>query len=87
MEKKILNYIKSYINKNHYPPTIRELCDFTGLTSTSTIHRYLKRLQKEKKLENSLNKNVPRGWILSGVSHPLNVWKNIRCWRIKCQKI
>lgn len=39
---KIYNLIKDAYNEKHYPPSIREMCSEVGLSSTSSVHRYLK---------------------------------------------
>lgn len=46
-QRLILNIIEEYVIKNHMSPTVREICDITNLKSTSTIHGYLKRLEKQ----------------------------------------
>ena len=46
----ILRFINDYYQKNHYSPSLREICQGTGLRSTSTVHRYLCELSKEGKL-------------------------------------
>ena len=45
-QKNIYNYIVSYIKENSYPPSVREIGQAAGLSSTSTVHGYLKRLEK-----------------------------------------
>jgi repressor LexA len=45
-QKKILEIIQKYINKNKISPTTRELAELSGLKSTSTIHDYLEQLKK-----------------------------------------
>lgn len=45
-QKKIYNIIKHFNATNGYSPTIRELCEISGLSSTSTIHNHLKKLCK-----------------------------------------
>lgn len=42
---KILNFIKSQIQKQGYPPSVREICKGVNLKSTSTVHRHLERLE------------------------------------------
>ncbi|MDP2891785.1 MAG: transcriptional repressor LexA [Bacillota bacterium] len=42
----IMNFIKKYHAGKGYPPTIREICAAVGLSSTSTVHGHLKRLEK-----------------------------------------
>lgn len=41
---KVYKAIKTYQEKHGYSPTIRELCDLTGLRSTSTIHQHIQNL-------------------------------------------
>lgn len=43
----ILNYIKKGLEDNGYPPSVRELCNYTGLKSTSSIHYQLKNLEQK----------------------------------------
>lgn len=44
-QKQILDFIKSITEERGYPPSIREIGDAVGLSSTSTVHGYLKRLE------------------------------------------
>jgi len=44
-QKQILDFIKSTKEKRGYPPSIREIGDAVGLSSTSTVHGYLKRME------------------------------------------
>lgn len=37
----ILGFIKEYKDENNYPPTVREIGDEVGLSSSSTVHRHL----------------------------------------------
>lgn len=43
--KKILDYINE-ASSNGVPPTVREICNATGLKSTSTVHAHLKVLEE-----------------------------------------
>ena len=43
-EERTYKAIIRFIDENGYPPTCRELCEETGLKSTSCIHKYLIRL-------------------------------------------
>lgn len=45
-QEKILSYIKKVVKAKGYPPSVREICEATGLRSTSTVHAHLKRLEK-----------------------------------------
>ncbi|NVY97008.1 transcriptional repressor LexA [Lactobacillus sp. DCY120] len=42
----ILQFIYDYNQRSGYPPTVREICDHVQLSSTSTVHGHLTRLQK-----------------------------------------
>lgn len=46
-QKRILDFIKSTTKERGYPPSIREIGDAVGLSSTSTVHGYLKRLEEK----------------------------------------
>lgn len=46
-EKKILNYLREYIQQKGFPPSIREIGDAVALKSPSTVHLYLKRLEEK----------------------------------------
>jgi len=50
-------FIASYINKNKYPPSIREICSSVKLDSTSSVVYHLKKLEKMGKITRSDNKN------------------------------
>lgn len=45
-QTKVLEYVKAQIKKNGYAPSVREICQALGFKSTSTVHGYLARLQK-----------------------------------------
>lgn len=45
-QKEILKYIYSQVNEKGYPPTVREIGTATNLSSTSTVHGHLSRLEK-----------------------------------------
>lgn len=40
-------FIISYIQENGYPPTVREIADGTGVTSTSTVCNRLMKLEND----------------------------------------
>lgn len=44
-EKAILKFIEKEIDKNGYPPSVREIGKAVGLKSTATVHSYLERLE------------------------------------------
>lgn len=38
--------IREYIKKNKISPSVRELCEINGISSTATIYYFLKKLKK-----------------------------------------
>ena len=44
-QKKVLEYIKKCVNEKGYPPSVREIGAAVGLTSSSTVHGHLQRLE------------------------------------------
>ena len=44
-QEKILEYIKSEVQRRGFPPSVREICDAMGIKSTSTVHGHLRRLE------------------------------------------
>ena len=43
----ILDFIDQAQRTRGYPPSVREICEAVGLTSTSTVHAHLNTLQKQ----------------------------------------
>jgi len=46
-QREILEYMISSVKSKGYPPSVREICEATGLKSTSTVHGHLSRLEKK----------------------------------------
>lgn len=46
-QTEIFEFIKSQIREKGYPPSVREICKGVGLSSTSTVHGHLERLEKK----------------------------------------
>lgn len=46
-EKAILNFIEEQVMENGYPPSVREIGEAMGLSSTATVHGYLTKLEKQ----------------------------------------
>lgn len=42
----ILEFIRAYLADHAYPPSIREIGDAVGLTSTSSVHYQLRSLER-----------------------------------------
>lgn len=49
--QKILEFIDKYVRERGYPPAIREICEATGISSTSVVTYYLKQLAEKGLLE------------------------------------
>ncbi|MGQ5709437.1 transcriptional repressor LexA [Lactobacillus sp. PSON] len=43
----VLRYIYEAVEKHGFPPTVREICSAVGLSSTSTVHGHISRLQRK----------------------------------------
>ena len=44
-QERILTIIKEFVKSKGYPPSVRELCEATGLKSPSTVHSHLAKLE------------------------------------------
>lgn len=51
------DFIVSFIERNNYPPTIREICSNLNLDSTSSAVYHLKKLEKMGKIARNASKN------------------------------
>lgn len=49
-KQKVLEAVIYFIQSHGYSPSVREICDRTGLTSTSTVHHHIMSLVDEGKL-------------------------------------
>ena len=45
-QEQIYKYIKGYIARHGYPPSVREISVAIGLKSASTVHGYLRKLEE-----------------------------------------
>ena len=50
-EDMVLEIIKSYFKEHGYSPSIRDICNLSGIHSTSSVARILKLLEKNKKIK------------------------------------
>lgn len=46
-QQKILDFVNSQVCEKGYPPSVREICSAVGFKSTSTVHAYLEKLEKD----------------------------------------
>ena len=56
VRENILNCIIAYIQDKGYAPTVRELCEMTGLKSTSSVHSHLLRMNNLGMIEVEIDK-------------------------------
>jgi repressor LexA len=62
--QKILEFLQEYQRANKYPPSIREIGEKTGISSTSVVNYYLDQLEKKGMIER--DRKISRGVRLSG---------------------
>ena len=62
----ILEFLKSYQTANRYPPSIREIGENTGISSTSVVNYYLDQLEKMGMIER--DRKISRGVRLVGAN-------------------
>lgn len=55
-QKEVYDCIKKHILEKGYPPSVREICTAVGLSSTSTVHGHLERLEKKGLIRRDLTK-------------------------------
>ena len=46
-QRQILNFIKQEVQEKNYPPSVREIGNEVGLSSSSTVHSHLNTLEKK----------------------------------------
>jgi len=55
-QRKVLEVIRDAVERRGYPPSVREIGDAVGLTSTSSVHHQLESLQKKGYLRRDANR-------------------------------
>lgn len=55
-QQRVLDFIERQIQIKGYPPSVREIGEALGLSSTATVHGYLDRLAKKGYLDKDLSK-------------------------------
>src|ERR1044071_8356101 len=63
-QQAILHYIETFLEENDYPPTIRDIQNELGISSTSVVDYNLKALEARNDIRR--NKNISRGIELVG---------------------
>lgn len=56
-QRQILEYIRACVHQYGYPPSVREICQEVGLSSTSTVHSYLQALEEKGYIRRNPTKN------------------------------
>ena len=64
--QKILDFLSEYQRENKYPPSIREIGEKTGISSTSVVNYYLDQLEKRGMIER--DRKISRGVRLAGMT-------------------
>ena len=72
----ILKYIQEQIEERGFPPSVREICEATGLKSTSTVHGHLKRMERAGLLQRDSMK--PRAMTLLQADKPQEKNSDVR---------
>ena len=77
MQKVVYNYLKTQIKENGYPPSVREICDAIGLSSTSSVHAHLETLAAKGWIRRSKSKNRSIEILEEGFYSPIRELVNI----------
>lgn len=56
-QNRVLEALKKYLAKKGYPPTVRELCELTNLSSTATVQVHLDHLENKGYIKRDKVKN------------------------------
>lgn len=71
----ILEYIKHAVRTNGYPPSVREIGEAVGLSSSSTVHGHLNVLEQKGYLRR--NPLKPRAIEITDGTNPIGTYKEI----------
>src|SRR5882672_8229647 len=55
-QRKVLEVIRDWVERFGYPPSVREIGDAVGLTSTSSVHHQLRALERKGYLRRDPNR-------------------------------
>ncbi len=73
-QQQILDFVNSEVESKGYPPSVREICSAVGFKSTSTVHSYLERLEKNGMINKDPTK--PRALRVVGGKKPASYDNN-----------
>lgn len=68
-QQKILDFVNSQVEEKGYPPSVREICSAVGFKSTSTVHGYLEKLEKN----GLISKDATKPRALKVMNKPVNI--------------
>ena len=71
--QKILDFLAAYQRENQHPPSIREIGEMTGITSTSVVNYYLDQLEKLGKIER--HRKISRGVHVSAPAYSADMFR------------
>ena len=71
--QKILDFLSDYQRENHYPPSIREIGNKTGISSTSVVNYYLDQLEKRGMIQR--DRKISRGVRLANSNGSLDTFR------------
>lgn len=71
--KLVYRFLSEYIEQHGYAPTIREIGDGVGISSTSNVHYYLQQLQEEGLI--TVDNNKPRTIQICSITHNDSVFQ------------
>lgn len=70
-QQKVLEVIRTWVDKYGYPPSVREIGEAVGLTSTSSVSHQLKALQRKGYLRRDANRPRAVGVLALDSEHPI----------------
>ena len=56
-QNRVLEELKKFLSKKGYPPTVRELCELTNLSSTATVQVHLDHLEEKGYIRRDKTRN------------------------------
>ena len=72
-KQQILDFVDKQVEEKGYPPSVREICAAVGFKSTSTVHDYLEKLEKEGLIKKDPSK--PRALKVVGSKSPSSAYR------------
>lgn len=55
-QREIYNYLRRYIRKNGYAPTLEEIAEGIGVVSLATVHKHLKNMERKGVIQREWNR-------------------------------